>query len=213
MDELYFSENLYIFKNNILNEAIKTESEQSLSDKVGKFGEYISVENNAKNFLKMLVGVELNNVKYTSFKNAWKKTQNIPDLVSYNFSAFSFTRYTTELLNFVNEVTSANIQNPIITQINDLIPQVTSEIIKYININFSGLKLKQDISIYTIFSNKNYEKLDNVINALFEIPNNGASEKEKNKDDAANAIFNLYTQHSKLEKFNKLLDLLYCKNK
>jgi hypothetical protein len=57
----------------------------------------------------MLVGVELKNMTYTSFKNAWKKTQNIPDLVAYNFSAFSFTRYTTELLNFVNEANSANI--------------------------------------------------------------------------------------------------------
>ena len=213
MDELYFSENLYIFKNDILNEAIKTESSQSLSDKVGRFGEYISVENNAKKFIKMLVGVELKNATYTSFKNAWKKTQNIPDLVTYNFTAFGFTKHTTELLKFVNEVNSANIQNPIITQINDLIPQVTSEIIKYININFSDLKLKQDISVYTIFSNKNYEKLDNVIDALFEIPNNGAGEKAKNKNAAANAIFNLYTQYSKLEKFNKLLGLLYCKNK
>lgn len=204
MDELYFSENLYIFKNDILNEAIKTESSQSLSDKIDKFGEYISVENNAKNFLKMLVGVNINKVDYQQYKDEWQKRDIIPDIEAKNVTSFDFTKNTTELLNFVNEVNSANIQNPIITQINDLIPEVTSEIVKYININFSELKLKQGITVYTIFSNNNYENLDNVINALFESPNNA---------DAAEAIYNLYTQHSTFEKFNKLLDLLYCKNK
>lgn len=201
MDELYFSENLYIFKNNILNEAITIP--ENVEDKIKKFGDYISVENNAKNFIKMLVGVELKEITYETFKKVWKIAKNIPDLAANKVTSSNFTKDTTELLNFVNEVNSANIQNPIITQINDLIPEVTSEIVKYINVNFSDLKLKQGITVYTIFSNKNYEKLDNVINALFESPNN----------DAAAAIFNLYTQHSKLEKFNKLLNLLYCKNK
>lgn len=202
MDELYFLENSYIFKNSILNEAII--SSTSLNDQVDKFGEYISVENNAKNFVKKLLSIKLDNMKYDQYKDEWKKWDNIPDLTVYNFTAFDFTKNTTELLNFVNEVNSSNIQNPIITQINDLIPEVTSEIVKYININFSDLKLKQDITIYTIFSNKNYENLDNVINALFESPNN---------DVATEAIYNLYTQYSQFEKFNKLLDLLYCKNK
>ena len=202
MDELYFLENSYIFKNSILNEAII--SSTSLNDQVDKFGEYISVEDNAKNFIKKLLSVKLDKMTYDQYKDEWKKWDNIPDLAVYNFTAFDFTKNTTELLNFVNEVNSSNIQNPIITQINDLIPQVTSEIVKYININFSDLKLKQDISVYTIFSNENYENLDNVINALFESPNN---------DAAAEAIYNLYTHYSKFEKFNKLLDLLYCKNK
>lgn len=202
MDELYFLENSYIFKNSILNEAII--SSTSLNDQVDKFGEYISVEDNAKNFVKKLLSVNLTEIKYEQYKGKWKEWGNIPDLAVYDFTAFDFTKNTTELLNFVNEVNSSNIQNPIITQINDLIPEVTSEIVKYINNNFSDLKLKQDISVYTIFSNENYENLDNVINALFESPNN---------DAAAEAIFNLYTQYSKFEKFNKLLDLLYCKNK
>lgn len=202
MDELYFLENSYIFKNSILNEAII--SSTSLNDQVDKFGEYISVENNAKDFIKKLLSIKLDKMKYDQYKDEWKKWDNIPDLTVYNFTAFDFTKNTTELLNFVNEVNSSNIQNPIITQINDLIPEVTSEIVKYININFSDLKLKQDITIYTIFSNKNYENLDNVINALFESPNN---------DIATEAIYNLYTQYSQFEKFNKLLDLLYCKNK
>lgn len=202
MDELYFSENLYIFKNNILNEAI-TIPEQ-VQDKIDKFGKYISVENNAKNFLKMLVGVNINKVDYQQYKDEWQDRDIIPDLAEKNVTSYNFTKDTTELLNFVNEVNLANIQNPIITQINDLIPEVTSEIVKYININFSDLKLKQDITVYTIFSNNNYENLDNVINALFESPNNA---------EAAEAIFNLYTQYSQFEKFNKLLDLLYCKNK
>ena len=202
MDELYFLENSYIFKNSILNEAII--SSTSLNDQVDKFGEYISVENNAKNFIKMLVGVKLNNMSYEQYKDEWQGRDIIPDLTAKNVTSYNFTKDTTELLNFVNEVNSTNIQNPIITQINDLIPEVTSEIVKYININFSDLKLKQDITVYTIFSNNNYENLDNVINALFESPNN---------DEAAEAIFNLYTQYSQFEKFNKLLDLLYCKNK
>lgn len=202
MDELYFLENSYIFKNSILNEAII--SSTSLNDQVDKFGEYISVEDNAKNFIKKLLSVKLDKMTYEQYKDEWKKWDNIPDLTVYNFTAFDFTKVTTELLNFVNEVNSANIQNPIITQINDLIPEVTSEIVKYININFSDLKLKQDITVYTIFSNENYENLDNVINALFESPNN---------DAATEAIYNLYTQYSQFEKFNKLLDLLYCKNK
>lgn len=202
MDELYFLENSYIFKNSILNEAII--SSTSLNDQVDKFGEYISVENNAKNFIKKLLSIKLDKMAYDQYKDEWKTRDIIPDLAVYNFTAFDFTKNTTELLNFVNEVTSANIQNPIITQISDLIPEVTSEIVKYININFSDLKLKQDITVYTIFSNKNYENLDNVINALFDSPNN---------DTAAEAIFNLYTQYSQFEKFNKLLDLLYCKNK
>lgn len=202
MDELYFLENSYIFKNSILNEAII--SSTSLNDQVDKFGEYISIEDNAKNFVKKLLSVNLTEIKYEQYKGKWKEWGNIPDLTVYDFTAFDFTKNTTELLNFVNEVNSSNIQNPIITQINDLIPEVTSEIVKYINNNFSDLKLKQGITVYTIFSNENYENLDNVINALFESPNN---------DAAAEAIFNLYTQYSKFEKFNKLLDLLYCKNK
>lgn len=202
MDELYFLENSYIFKNSILNEAII--SSTSLNDQVDKFGEYISVENNAKNFIKMLAGVNINKVDYKQYKEEWQKWDIIPDIEAKNMTSYDFTKNTTELLNFVNEVNSSNIQNPIITQINDLIPEVTHEIVKYININFSDLKLKQDITIYTIFSNNNYENLDNVINALFESPNNAV---------AAEAIYNLYTQHSTFEKFNKLLDLLYCKNK
>lgn len=202
MDELYFLENSYIFKNSILNEAII--SSTSLNDQVDKFGEYISVEDNAKNFIKKLLSVKLDKMTYDQYKDEWKKRDNIPDLAVYNFTAFDFTKNTTELLNFVNEVNSSNIQNPIITQINDLMSDVINEITKYININFSDLKLKQDITIYTIFSNENYENLDNVINALFESPNN---------DAAAEAIYNLYTHYSKFEKFNKLLDLLYCKNK
>ena len=202
MDELYFSENLYIFKNDILNEAI-TIPEQ-VQDKIKKFGVYISVENNAKNFLKMLAGVNITKVDYQQYKDEWQKRDIISDIEEKNVTSFDFTKNTTELLNFVNEVNSSSIQNPIITQINDLLPEVTHEIVKYININFSDLKLKQDITIYTIFSNNNYENLDNVINALFESPNNA---------EAAEAIFNLYTQHSTFEKFNKFLDLLYCKNK
>lgn len=202
MDELYFLENSYIFKNSILNEAII--SSTSLNDQVDKFGEYISVEDNAKNFIKKLLSVKLDEMTYEQYKDEWKKWDNIPDLAVYNFTAFDFTKNTTELLNFVNEVNSSNVQNPIITQINDLMPDVINEITKYININFSDLKLKQDISVYTIFSNENYENLDNVINALFESPNN---------DAAAEAIYNLYTHYSKFEKFNKLLGLLYCKNK
>lgn len=202
MDELYFLENSYIFKNSILNEAII--SSTSLNDQVDKFGEYISVENNAKNFIKKLLSIKLDKMTYDQYKDKWKELGNIPDLAVYDFTAFDFTKNTTELLNFVNEVNSSNVQNPIITQINDLMPDVINEIAKYININFSDLKLKQDITIYTIFSNKNYENLDNVINALFESPNN---------DVATEAIYNLYTQYSQFEKFNKLLDLLYCKNK
>lgn len=202
MDELYFSENLYIFKNNILNEAIA--KPEQVQDKIDKFGKYISVENNAKNFLKMLVGVELKKMKYDQYKDEWQERDIVPNLAANNVTSSNFTKDTTELLNFVNEVNLANIQNPIITQINNLIPEVTSEIVKYINVNFSDLKLKQGITVYTIFSNENYENLDNVINALFESPNN---------DAAAEAIFNLYTQYNKFDKFNKLLDLLYCKNK
>ena len=202
MDELYFLENSYIFKNSILNEAII--SSTSLNDQVDKFGEYISVEDNAKNFIKKLLSVKLDEMTYEQYKDEWKKWDNIPDLAVYNFTAFDFTKNTTELLNFVNEVNSSNIQNSIIAQINDLMPDVINEITKHININFNDLKLKQDISVYTIFSNENYENLDNVINALFESPNN---------DAAAEAIYNLYTHYSKFEKFNKLLDLLYCKNK